>query len=140
MLLLLAGGGDEAEAGEADEALALHLLRAENERARQGTRRLVASCGGGLGRSSGEGLEAAGKEPRREAVLGGGAAMQQGGSLGEDERERMRGSGGVGDGRWGSPLLAALERETRERSGEMGIEDDPDRDEWLAAEGDEEGE
>ena len=32
MLLLLAGGGDEAEAGEADEALALHLLRAENER------------------------------------------------------------------------------------------------------------
>ena len=93
-----------------------------------------------LGCSSGEGLEAAGKEPRREAVLGGGAAMQQGGSLGEDERERMRGSGGVGDGRWGSPLLAALERETRERSGEMGIEDDPDRDEWLAAEGDEEGE
>ena len=65
---------------------------------------------------------------------GDGAAMQQGGSSGEDERERMRGSGGVGDGRWGSPLLAALERETRERSGEMGIEDDPDRDEWLAAE------
>ena len=39
MLLLLAGGGDEAEAGEADEALALCLLRAENEWARQGTRR-----------------------------------------------------------------------------------------------------
>ena len=47
--------------------------------------------------------------------------MQQGGSSGEDERERKRGSGGVGDERWGSPLLAALERETRERSGEMGI-------------------
>ena len=98
-------------------------------------------------------VEAAGRARRRGRALplglgkrggggcaGGGAAMQQGGSSGEDERERMRGSGGVGDGRWGSPLLAALERETRERSGEMGIEDDPDRDEWLAAEGDEEGE
>ena len=87
MLLLLAGGGDEAEAGEADEALALHLLRAENERARQGTRRLVASCGGGLGRSSGEGLEAAGKEPRREAVLGGGADVEE-----EVRRGRLRGA------------------------------------------------
>ena len=87
MLLLLASGGDEAEPGEADEALALHLLHAENERARQGTRHLVASCSGGLGRSSGEGLEAAGKEPRREAVLGGGADVEE-----EVRRGRLRGA------------------------------------------------
>ena len=43
----LAGLGDELpatgrDAGEADEALALRLPRAENERARQGTRRPMA--------------------------------------------------------------------------------------------------